>query len=116
MSWNIGDDRNLFPKLKTKLGRYQVELRKPKVSPKKISLTLVEAQHLPDMEKVESKDENSCLKWTFYKIRRKVPINIQTDTDKVNIVVYRYRNYTYLKYTELDLKLTEYKELLAKRV
>ena len=41
---------------------------------------------------------------------------LQTDTDKVNIVVYRYRNNTYLKDTEMDLKLTEYKKLLAKRV
>ena len=39
-----------------------------------------------------------------------------TDTDKVNIVVYRYRNNTYLKCTEMELKLTEYKKLLAKRV
>ena len=43
-------------------------------------------------------------------------INFQTDTDKVNNVVYRYRNSTYLKITETDLKLTEYKNLLAKRV
>ena len=39
-----------------------------------------------------------------------------TDEDKVNIVVYRYRNNTYLKDTEVDLKLTEYKKLLVKRV
>ena len=32
------------------------------------------------------------------------------------IVLYRYRNITYLKDTEMDLKLTEYKKLLAKRV
>ena len=43
-------------------------------------------------------------------------INFQTDTDKVNIVVHRYRINTYLKDTEMDLKLTEYKKLLAKRV
>ena len=43
-------------------------------------------------------------------------INFQTDTGKVNIVVYRYRNNTYLKDTEMDLKLTEYKKILAKRV
>ena len=43
-------------------------------------------------------------------------INFQTDTDKVNIVVYRYRNNTYLKDTEMDLKLTEYKKIHAKRV
>ena len=114
MSWNIGDNRNLFLKLKTKLGLYHVEL-KSKVSPEKITLTLVETQQLPDIEKSDSKDEISCLKWTIYN-GRKVCINFQTDTDKVNIVVYRYRNNTYLKDTEMDLKLTEYKKLLAKRV
>ena len=34
----------------------------------------------------------------------------------MNILVYRYRNNTYLEDTEMDLKLTEYKKLLAKRV
>ena len=42
--------------------------------------------------------------------------SLSTDTDKVNIVVYRYRNNTYLKGTEMELKLTEYKRLLSKRV
>ena len=50
MSWNIGDIRNLFLKLKTKLGLYHVELRgKPKDSSEKIMLPLVETQQLPDM-------------------------------------------------------------------
>ena len=49
-------------------------------------------------------------------IEKKVCIIFQTDTDKVNIVVYGYRNNTYLKETEMELKLTEYKKLLAKRV
>ena len=115
MSWNIGDNRNLFLKLKTKLGLYHVEL-KGKDSPEKFTLTLVETQQLPNIEKVDSKDEISCLKWTIYYGRRKVCINFQTDTDKVNFVVYRYRNNTYLKDTEMDLKVTEYKKLPAKRV
>ena len=115
MSWNIGDNRNLFLKLKTKLGLYHVE-RKSRDSPEKITLTLVETQQLPDIENSDSRGEISCLKWTTYNGRRKVCINCQTDTDKVNIVVYRYRNSTYLKNTEMDLKLTEYKKLLAKRV
>ena len=115
MSWNIGDNRNLFLKLKTKLGLYHVEL-KNKDSPQKVTLTLVETQPLPDDEKADSKDEISCLKWTIYNGRRKVCINFQTDTDKVNIVVYRYRNITYLKDTEMDSKLTEYKKVLAKLV
>ena len=114
MSWNIGDNRNFLLKLKTKLGLYHVEL-KSKDSPEKTTLTLVETQQLPDIQKADSKDEISCLKWTIYN-GRKVCINFQTNTDKVNIVVYRYRNNTYLKDTEMDLKSTEYKKLLAKRV
>ena len=53
---------------------------------------MVETQQLPDIEKTDSKDEIYCSKWSIYKGRRKVSINFQTDTDKVNIVVYRYRN------------------------
>ena len=117
MSWKIGDNRNLFLKLKTKLGLYHVELRsKTKDSPGNILLTLVETQQLPDIEKVDSKDEISRLKWTFYNSRRKVCINFQTDGDKVNMVAYRYRNNAYLKDTEMDKKLTEYKKIFAKRV
>ena len=115
MSWNIGDYRNLYLKVKTKLGLYHVELRS-KDSPEKITLTRVETQQLPDIEKIDSKDEISCLKWTIYNGRRKVCINFQTDADKLNIVVYRYRNNTYLKDTETELKLTEYKKLLVKRI
>ena len=36
----------------------------------------------------------------------KVCVNFQTDTDKLNIVVYRYRNSLYLKDNETDLKVT----------
>ena len=54
--------------------------------------------------------ETSSLKWTICNARRKVCINFQTDTDEVIIVVYRYRNSTYLKDTEMDLKLTENKK------
>ena len=61
MSWNIGDNRNLLLKLKIKLGLHHVKLRsKPKDSPEKVTLTLVETQQLPDIEKVDSKDEIFC--------------------------------------------------------
>ena len=102
MSRNIGDNRNVFLNLKTKLGLYHVELRNPKDSPEKVTLTLVETQQLPDNEKVDSKDEVSCLKWTIYNGSRKVCMSFQTDTDKVNIVVHRYRNNRYLKDTEME--------------
>ena len=52
----------------------------------------------------------------MYNGRRKVCVNLQSDTDKLSIVVYRYQNNLYLKDNELDLKMTEYESLLAKRV
>ena len=75
MSWNIGENRNLFLKLKSKLGLYHVVLATPKTSPEKIILTLVEMQQLPEIEKVDSKNEISCLKWTIYNGRKKVCIS-----------------------------------------
>ena len=116
MGWNIGDNTNLYLKLNSKLGLYHVVLTTPKTSPEKLTLIVVEMQQLPDIEKTDSKGEMSCLKWTIYNGRRKVCLNFQTGTDKLNIAVYRYRNNLYLKDNEVDLKLTEYKSLLAIRV
>ena len=82
MSWNIGDNRNLFLKLKSKLGLYHVVLTTPKTSPEKLTLTVVEMQQLADIEKTDSKEELSCLYWTIYNGRRKVCVNFQTDTHK----------------------------------
>ena len=65
MSWNIGDNRNLFLKLKSKLGLYHDVLTTPKTSTEKFPLTAVEMQQLPDTEKTDSKEEISCLKWTI---------------------------------------------------
>ena len=115
MSRNTGDNRNLFLKLKSELGIFHVVLTTPKISPKKLTLTVVEMQHLPNIEKTDSKEETSCLNWTIYSGRRKVCVNFQTDTEKLNSVVYRYRNSLYLKDIEGDLKMTEYQSLLAKR-
>ena len=74
MSWNSGDNRILFLKLKTKLGLYHVDF-KSKDFPKKNTLNLVETQQLPNNEKSDSKDEISCLKWTIYNGRRKICVN-----------------------------------------
>ena len=92
MSWNIGDNRNVFLKLKSILGLYHVVLTTPKTSPEKLTVTSVEMQQLPDIEKTDSKEKICCLKRTIYKGRRKVCVNFQTDTDKLTVVVYRYRN------------------------
>ena len=71
MSWNIGENRKLFLKLKSKLGLHHHVLTTPKTSPEKNTLTLVEMQQLPGIEKVDSKNEISCLKWTIYNGRKK---------------------------------------------
>ena len=88
MIWKIGDKRNLGFKVKSKLGLYYVLLTIPKTSPEKLTLTLVEMQHLPDFEKTDSKEELSCLKWTNFSGRRKTYVNYKTDTDKLYIVPY----------------------------
>ena len=116
MSWNIGDNRNLFLNLKSKLELNHVVLTTPKTSPEKLTLTVLEMQQLPDIQETDSKEKKSCLKWTIYNGRRKVCVIFQTDTDKLNIVVYRYRNNLYLKDNEFDLKLSEYQSFMAKRV
>ena len=61
MSWNIGDYRNLFLKFKPKLGFCHVVLTTSKTSPEKLTLTLVEMQQSPDIEKTDSKEEISRL-------------------------------------------------------
>ena len=68
------------------MGLYHVVLTTPKTSPEKPTLTVVEMQQLPDIEKTDPKEEISCLKWTKYNGRRNVCVNFQTDTDKLNIV------------------------------
>ena len=73
-------------------------------------------QQLPEIEKVDSKNEISCLKWTIHKGRKKVCKSFKSDMDKLKFVVYRYQNNTYVKDTEMELNLTEYEKLLPKRV
>ena len=51
MSWNIGDNRKLFHKLKSKLGLHHLVLTTPKTSPEKLTLTVVKMQELPEIEK-----------------------------------------------------------------
>ena len=73
-------------------------------------------QQLTKIEKMDSKNGISCLKWTLYNGRRKVSLSFKTDMDKLNIVIHQNRNNTYVKDTEKELKLTENERLLSKRV
>ena len=63
-------------------------LQLKKLLPKN-SLTVVEMQELPDIERTDSREEASCLKWTIYNCRREVCVNCQTDTDELNVVMNR---------------------------
>ena len=90
MSWNIEDNIDLFLKLKSKLGLYHIVLTTPRTSPEKPTLTVAEMLQLPDIEKTDSKEEVSCLKWTIHNGKRKICVNFQTDTEQLNTVVYRY--------------------------
>ena len=108
MSWNTGDKRSFFLKLKSKIGLDHVSLTTPITFPARITLTVLEMQQLPDIETSVSKEERCYLKGTICNGRRKVCVNFQTDTEKLNIVVYRYRNSLYLKDTGVALKLTDY--------
>ena len=94
---------------------YQVVLTAPNTSPEKLTLTVVELQQLPKIQKTDSREEVSCLKWTIYISMREVRVNFQTDTDKFNVVVYRYRNSLNLKENEVVVKVTENHSLLASR-
>ena len=65
ISWNSGDNRNLFLKLKSKLGLSHVVLTILKKTPKNFLLTPVEMQQLPDIETTDSNEEISRPKWTI---------------------------------------------------
>ena len=104
MSYDIGDNRNIVLKLKSKLGLYQVVLTTPKTSTEKLTLTVVEKQQMPHIERTDSKEELSRLEWKKYSGRRKVCVNFQVDADKLNIVVHRYQNSLYFKDIGVYLK------------
>ena len=89
-SWNIADDRNLFLKVKSKLGFYQIVFTTPKTSSENYTLAVVEMQQLQYIEKIDSKEKICFPKRTFYTGRRKVCVNFKTDTDKLNFVLYRF--------------------------
>ena len=115
MSWNIGENRNLCLSLRTKLGLHHVMLSSSK-SPKKFNLTVVEMQQLPEVKKSAPEKEISCLKWVIYNGRRKISLSFQTDTDLIEVTVYRYRNNNYLKDSDIKLSLIEYEHFLQKRI
>ena len=95
---------------------YHIVLRTSKIPAENLLLNVVERQLLPDFENTDSRKQISCLNWTIYNGRRKVCINFKTDTDNLYIMVFRYRNSLYFKDNKFDLKLIEYRSLLAKRV
>ena len=81
MSWNIGDNRNHFLKLKSlesELGFFMLYLEKSKLFSKKPTLTPVEIRQLPDIEMTDATEKISCLKWATYNGWREVKVNYWT--------------------------------------
>ena len=103
MSWDIGDNRNVLLKLKLKLGIHHVVLTTPKTSHKKPTPIVAEMQRLPDIEKTDSSEEIFLPKLTKYNGGRKICVNFQTNTDKLNNVVDRCQIKLYFKDKEIDL-------------
>ena len=62
MCWNTGDMGNFFLKLKEKLRLYDVVLTPPKTPPEKLTVTVVEMQQLPNLEKIDPENQTSCPK------------------------------------------------------
>ena len=85
----MGDKTNLFLKVNTSLGLYHVVFTTPKTFLEKHTLTVIEMQQLGDFEDTNSVEEFFRLKWTIYNGRKTVYVKIKTDTDNLNIVVYR---------------------------
>ena len=83
MSWNIRDNTKPLSQVKIK-----IVPKTPKTSLEKLTLTVVEMQQMPDIEKINSNEKISRLKWTTYNGRREVCVHFQTDAYKLNIVVY----------------------------
>ena len=73
-------------------------------------------QHMPVTENTDSNNESFSLQLTKYNGRRKVCVKYEIDTDELNFVVYRKQNNMSLKNSEMELKMTEYKELFSERV
>ena len=59
MSWNFGETRNLFNKLRTQLGHFHVVPITPKSSLNKITLTIAKLQQLSELK--QCGDEISCV-------------------------------------------------------
>ena len=83
--WNIGDKRNIFSIWIELWDLINLFLRHQKLPQKKLTLTVVELQQLPDIEKTDPNRATYCLNWTIKIGRRKVCANFNTDTGKLNI-------------------------------
>ena len=82
--------KELFLKLKSKVGRYHNVHTTPETSAKKLTLTVVEMQQLADIEKTDSEEGSSCLEYLLFFGSKKVCSNVKTDRDELKNVVYSY--------------------------
>ena len=79
MSWNIGLSRNLTLNLHSKLGHVHIVQEQKS---KKISLTIIESQILPNLQNLDVDSQISHFEWTLHNGRRKIHIRYRSDTKK----------------------------------
>ena len=96
------------------MGLYNVRTT-PKFSPKKYTPTVEEMQQLPHLEKTDSQEGISCLKWTI-DIGKKKYVYTSRLMQNNWLLSYCYWNKIYLKDYENDLRLTEIQSLVVQPV
>lgn len=117
MSWSIDSSENLSLKIKAKTGLYHVLVSRGKKSPSQISLTVFELEHLPTISEIEDETlEISQLKWTFHNGRRKVFVEYRTDTKKIMLTRFCYRNNQWRYVEGIEMTLENYKSIIGKQM
>ena len=86
MSWNIDFSKKLFLKLHNKLGLFYVVLQEKS---RKISLTIIESQNLPNLQNLNVDSQILHFEWTLHNGRKKVHIGYRFDTKKIELIEYR---------------------------
>ena len=109
MSWIIGFSKNLFLKLHNKFGIFNIVLEEKS---QQISLTIIESQNLPNLQKLDVDSQISNFEWILHNSRRKIHIGYRSDTIKIELVEYRRNENQWKNNQSLQLQREEYDKLL----
>ena len=80
-----------------------------------IIVNVVQIQQLPEVEKRDP-EKMYYLKRVIYNGRRKICMTFKIDTGTAEMFVYRYRNKTYVKNSDIRTSVLEYEHFLQKTI